>query len=103
MVHVENLTLAVLSIVRAQVGGAFFVCDPEPFDFKRLPEAIRSASGKQVRLLVLPSVVFRCLKACAPRLFRSMHVLLVCSAVCMREVSSGPTTSFHCPPATSFL
>lgn len=73
MVHVDNLALALHAAIEAGRPGVVYPCDPEPFDLARLRDAIRTETGRDVRLQTAPSPFFALLAKAAPGVYESLY------------------------------
>jgi nucleoside-diphosphate-sugar epimerase len=73
MVHVRNLALGLMVLVSKESSGPAFITDPIPFRLDRLVGVMCSTGDRRIRLIGLPSMVFRLLRRAAPRVYESLY------------------------------
>lgn len=72
MVHVDNLAVGLIDLLRAGRSGVAFITDPEPFRLDRLAE-VMARDGLRIRMTRPPAFLFSLLKAVAPNVFESLY------------------------------
>src|SRR5205807_1436385 len=73
VVHLDNLSAAIIFVVERKLGGVQFAADPEPFSVETLAEVAFAKSGQTVRLVRFPEVLFLPLRIFAKGIYRRLY------------------------------
>lgn len=73
MVHLDNLAIAIATVIHRQLDGIQFAADPELFCYEMLREALRQHTGKTIHLVRLPDVFFLPMRALAHGAYRRLY------------------------------
>lgn len=84
VLHVDNLSSALLQVIRRDMGGILFAADPEPFSLQMLADVCSAGRGRRVRLVGLPELAFAPLRVVAAGTYRSLYGRsLIDSGLCL--------------------
>jgi UDP-glucose 4-epimerase len=73
MVHVDNLAAAILEEIRVGSGGIVFVADDDLFGYEVLRDAIKEHTGRDLKLVRLPTLAFAPLRILARGVYRRLY------------------------------
>jgi nucleoside-diphosphate-sugar epimerase len=73
VVHLDNLSAAIVGLVKQRLGGIQFAADPEPFSVETLAEVIGAKAGQRVRLVRFPEFLFLPLRIFAKGIYRRLY------------------------------
>lgn len=73
MVHLDNLAVAIVTVLQRKLDGIQFVADPELFGYEILRDALLLHTGKSIRLARLPDAFFLPMRVLAPGLYRRLY------------------------------
>ena len=94
MVHLDNLAVAIVAVLRLGLGGIQFVADPELFGYEILRDALRLHTGKTIRLIRLPDGFFLLIRALAHGAHRRLYQDNVIAPELVLQPESGyPVTT----------
>ena len=91
LVHVDDLCYGVERGLVAQVepGGAYFVCEKEPYTYRELINTVVAAVGHWTVPLILPSPLFRAVATVSEHLFRALGAVPRLTREKVRELNSS--------------
>lgn len=73
VVHLDNLSAAIVFLVEKKLGGIQFAADPEPFSVETLAEVAVAKAGQTIRLVRLPEFLFLPLRIFAKSIYRRLY------------------------------
>jgi nucleoside-diphosphate-sugar epimerase len=73
MVHLDNLSAAIVFLVEQRLGGVQFAADPEPFSVETLAEVAFAKAGKTIKLVRFPEFLFLPLRIFANSVYRRLY------------------------------
>jgi nucleoside-diphosphate-sugar epimerase len=74
VVHLDNLSAAIAYLIERRLGGIRFAADPEPFSLETLAEVAAARTGRAIRLVRLPRVLFLPLRVFAKGVYRRLYM-----------------------------
>lgn len=72
VLHVDNLALGIIEVVRRALDGIQFVTDEEPFTLGILAELVSARRNRPVPLVRLPGLIFSPLRTFLPQTYNSL-------------------------------
>ncbi len=87
VVHLDNLSAAIAFLIEKRLGGIQFAADPEPFSLETLAEVATARTGRAIRLVRLPEILFLPLRLFAKGVYRRLYMNNVIS----RDILLGTT------------
>ena len=73
VVHLDNLSAAIVFLVEQRLGGIQFAADPEPFSVDTLAEVAFAKTGKKIRLVPCPEFLFLPLRIFGKSIYRRLY------------------------------
>lgn len=74
VVHLDNLSAAIAFLIEKRLGGIQFTADPEPFSVQVLAEVSAATTGRAIRLVRLPEILFLPLRVFAKGVYRRLYM-----------------------------
>jgi nucleoside-diphosphate-sugar epimerase len=74
VVHLDNLSAAIAFLIEKRLGGVQFTADPEPFSVELLAEVATARTGRAIRLVRLPEILFLPLRVFAKGVYRRLYM-----------------------------
>jgi len=91
LVHVDDLCYGVERGLIADVkpGGAYFICEKEPYTYRELINTVVAAVGRWTVPLILPSPLFRAVATISEHLFQALGAVPRLTREKVRELNSS--------------
>ena len=91
LVHVDDLCYGVERGLVAEVksGGAYFICEKEPYTYRELINTVVAAVGHWTAPLILPSPLFRAVATLSESLFKALGAVPRLTREKARELNSS--------------
>jgi nucleoside-diphosphate-sugar epimerase len=74
VVHLDNLSAAIAFLIEKRLGGIQFTADPEPFSVEILAEIAAASTGRPIRLVRVPEILFLPLRVFAKGVYRRLYM-----------------------------
>jgi len=71
--NLQNMSIAIVRTIEQRLSGLWFAADPEPFTLAALADVVAERSGRRVRLVGVPDILFLPLRLALPGLYWSLY------------------------------